>query len=861
MKKLLSLLMAVILTVSVGCAIPVLAAEDTTEAVTVLKAFEILIGDEVGNLNLDKPITRAEFSTILLRVLEVNEAYGAEVDFIDVPKTHWAYNAIANAYNLKIINGYGDGTFKPENNVSYEEAVKMTMCVLGYEPYAVSKGGYPAGYLIAANQAKVTVGVGTKATRGDIAQLIFNALSTPKMEQTSYGSETEFSILDGKSNRDYKTLLTEKDIYIASGIVGTKDIEEDTVVFETKENSKDLKFKEKKLEIFDINNSNIANYENEYVEAYVLEYKKNNYKTIVVIPSNMGNSITIISDDIKEIKDNKIEYYIHDSKTKTIKLDEKCSYFLNKNICTFDDLIVDDIELTLIENTGDNEYDMITGVKYADARVIDIDDDRLKLNKKWIEFDFDSDVEYIFVDAKGNTIDFKDFEEDDVVAIVADNTNYNDAKYLKLIKLTDNVITGAVTEISTQKDKNYVWINNDKYEDTTKSLKNEDEGTFYISMTGKIFDFEGTSSADNYAYILEAAKNTNATFASDIWEIKVLTKNGVKEYSLTEDASVDYENDLKDIGLFKNNKNNYDNRIITFKTNSKGYIRNINFITFKTTELDEYNSKTQKLNGNIIEDDTIIFDVTAAKAESTFSTNIDYLVDDGEYKGLIVKEDNEVELLVIIESKAKVSDETGFAIVTEVKNKSVDGEEIVVIDYIQDMEEGIITFNEDAESMIDNGFTLDDINIGSVFIFNSENQYLILGTINEKGYLAIDENALSEFSEDNEFVYGYIASEDGGKSSKYETIVVGGVNTEDLSVGADTNTYSYYNTKRNIEIKTSYITEDADWYKFGTAEDGSEDEATIFFARIVDGSLIDIYTFNNRVVGKEAIDAIQGFLK
>ena len=854
MKKLLALLLAFTLMASVTCGIPVLAADNTSEAVTVLKALGILIGDESGNLNLDKPITRAEFSTILLRVLEVDDTYGAEVDFIDVPKTHWGYNAIANCYNLKIINGYGDGTFKPDNSVSYEEAVKMVMCVLGYEPLAQAKGGYPTGYLIAANQAKVTNGVGTKATRLDIAQLVFNALSAPLMEQTSFGSDSEFTILNGKGNTEYKTLLTEKDIYVASGIVGEKDIAKDTIAFDVKENSNDLEFTAGIDEIFDINKSNIADYQNEYVDVYVKEYQRNKYETIIAVPSNMGDTITINANDIKEFANNKLEYYVDGSKTKTIKLNEDITVI--KYPSDFEDY--EDVELKFI-NHGESVYDIVIATKYAAGRIYKVDKDRLKIDNKWVDIDYDKDVDYIFVDAKDNELDSKDFEEDDVVAIVSDNSDYNSAKYLKIIKLTDNAVTGTVTETSKQNGKKYVWIDNDKYEDTY-GLKIEDEGTFYISMTGKIFDFEGISAAGNYAYILEAAKNSSAAFSKDTWEIKVLTMHGVTEFTLTEEASVTYEDILSDIGLYEDNKDNYENRVITYKTNSKGLIRTIDFVDFDLTDMDEYNSRTQKLDGNIIEDDTVIFDVTAAKANSTFATDIDYLVDEGEYQGLVVKNDNkEVELLVIVNSKAKLSDEIGLAIVTEIKTKFADGEELIVVDYIQDMDKDTIIFTEDSEPIVPNGITLDKLNIGSVFMFNAENNYLIVGVINKDGYLEVDINALNEFSEDNEFVYGYIANEDGGKNKKYETIEVGGVNVKDLSVGVDTNTYCYFDGHRTTEIKTSYIVEDADWYKVGTADDGSEDEATVFFARLLDDSVIDIYTFNTRIIGKDNIDDFEGF--
>lgn len=50
--------------------------------------------------------------------------------FSDVPSTHWAYSAIASAAEKGWINGYSDGTFRPDNNITRAEAVTLTNAVL-----------------------------------------------------------------------------------------------------------------------------------------------------------------------------------------------------------------------------------------------------------------------------------------------------------------------------------------------------------------------------------------------------------------------------------------------------------------------------------------------------------------------------------------------------------------------------------------------------------------------------------------------------------------------------------------------------------------------------------------------------------
>jgi hypothetical protein len=499
------------------------------------------------------------------------------------------------------------------------------------------------------------------------------------------------------------------------------------------------------------------------------------------------------------------------------------------------------------------------------------------------------------MDTKGAEIELADFAEDDVVAIVA-NDSYNDATYLRIVKLTDSAITGTVTEMATQGGKDYVWIDGEKYEDTY-GLKQEAEGTFFISMTGKIFDFEGTSGIGNYAYVLEAAQDTAGSFSNNRWELKLLTVDGgVAEYTLTEDASKDFEvakynsntDSLKDLvtgsktsskwiwdgtGVNQSSANLKNaNRLVAYRTNSKGEIKSLELVEIddadaavKTVARDEYNSKTQKLDGNTVEEDTVIFDVTGNDAESAYATDISYLIDDSAYEGLVVTVDKEVKLLVITDGEAKLSNEAGFAIVTEIKTTTVDGEDLVIVDYIQNMTAGQITFNDDSSIIRDTqNIAAENLDIGDVIMFNANadgivSTYAVLATINN-GQPVIYEETLNEFDEDNEFVYGYIASEDGGKSTKYENVVVGfgkDANYAEISVGSTTNTYSYFETKKNIEIKDEYITEDADWYVEGATD--AKDEATFFFARLVDETLVDIYTFNDRVVGKSNIEAVETY--
>ena len=83
---------------------------------------EIVKGYEDGSFRPNNPISRAECVVLLSRLIEVPAGSSA---FSDVPETHWAYSAISAGASAGWLAGYPDGTFRPDQNITRLEAVKM----------------------------------------------------------------------------------------------------------------------------------------------------------------------------------------------------------------------------------------------------------------------------------------------------------------------------------------------------------------------------------------------------------------------------------------------------------------------------------------------------------------------------------------------------------------------------------------------------------------------------------------------------------------------------------------------------------------------------------------------------------------
>jgi amidase len=159
-----------------------------------LTARQIIAGYPEGTFRPDAAVTRAEAAKLLVLTLGLKPEPQARVSFTDSAR-HWAAQAgyLQAVAAAGIINGFPDGTFKPDALVTRGELTKMVAAAAGLKP--VSGGGYSdirsndwfAGWAGAARGADL-IGTGgyhalwggaefrgdSPASRGDAAILLDN---------------------------------------------------------------------------------------------------------------------------------------------------------------------------------------------------------------------------------------------------------------------------------------------------------------------------------------------------------------------------------------------------------------------------------------------------------------------------------------------------------------------------------------------------------------------------------------------------------------------------------------------------------------------------------------------------------------
>lgn len=220
-KKILAVALAAAMILGLASVAFAASFSDTVDheretAIKQLAGLGLLNGYPDGTFRPENPITRAEFAKVMVYALGLKDAAemlaGVPVPFTDVEANHWATGFISIATSQEIVKGYPDGTFGPQNNVTYAEVITMLLRAIGYGP-VLDKQVWPTAYLAKAAELKLNKGISflanAPATRGDVAALVANTISKPKLVPIAWGpdgSPTQYGV-SGVATDDAVTLL------------------------------------------------------------------------------------------------------------------------------------------------------------------------------------------------------------------------------------------------------------------------------------------------------------------------------------------------------------------------------------------------------------------------------------------------------------------------------------------------------------------------------------------------------------------------------------------------------------------------------------------------------------------------------
>ena len=549
------------------------------DAVAKLVTYGILSGYPDGTFKPDGEITRAEFAAVIARFNKIDTSLGSDAvtgfsDLDNDSSRAWARPYVKAAVDAKIINGFEDGTFRAAEPVTYEQAVKMIICAIGYAPIAESelnllKKTQPAtvtwssGYISAANKNNITknaisANVTEAATRGTVAVLVSNAVDAPPIkvvtdkngnvsyEKDSSSDSNKYEEIDGTVTGTYYTGLDKQFVDISKAEIRIKSSDEEKV-YEMSSSVQDS------VDLEDIIGKRVRAYFDSKADQLVRLEVRNTTATRV----NEG--------DITSVSGGNVKYDDENGKSNSLSIGDSIFIYNGKLVTdmTADDLVKDGGKYQL--KSGYLEYIEAGSVKVTKVTSFDVfvvnSFDRtnrkiyFKYNQKLGANNYyevpqkTSAIPEIYVGGKKTAYDSLSLTAYDVINLMQ-SPEGADGNALNKIFVTKGVKSGKVT--SKTDDDREIEINDTSlqlaynyHEYTPATSKDEEKAPFELSETYSYYlDYMGqiaavkynssTGGTYKYGYIISAGKDRNSSnylvrmFTQDGKDVKYTLKANVK---------------------------------------------------------------------------------------------------------------------------------------------------------------------------------------------------------------------------------------------------------------------------------------------------------------------------------------------
>lgn len=796
------------------------------EAAEILGALGIMVGDaESGLFRPDDNILRSEMAKVSVYSVgleDVANGMNSPTRFPDVVSDHWANGAINVAEQQGMVIGDDVGTFRPDDNVLFQEAVTIMVRALGYEPRAAASGSYPTGYMVVASSIQLLKGINATGTepakRGDIAQLVFNALTINMMEQTGFGSNISYEV-------GTKTLLYDR-LNVEKGYGQIKATHETSLTGGSTTSKDHILINDETF----IESHTTAKQLLGYNVVYYARIDSNtDQKTLIVVrPQDSKNkTLKIDAGNINTVtgeadKDKTVSYW--ETKTsntaKTATIVANPTYILNGKYAT--DVALDRLKpergnLILLDTDVNNIYDIVFINDLTNLVVDTVSTVTGRITDKYSS-------NSLLLDPENESIDFSiilnnydialsDLTEWDVISY----TISEDKALIKAYVSRDSIF-GTVTQITTDGIK---FDNAEGVYEIASSYPNEikirDKGRFYLDIEGKIAAVDETATSDEttagrgtYGYLVNAA----ITGTIDrVLQLKIFTIAGdttvfncADKVRLNNDYGQTAEEVLAALG-----KDTVAPQLITYETNAAGKITGID-LAVDVTETGApnvkkfsknivasdqvYKSASRKLGNVTVTDTTVVFDIPHDAGTDTTKyaiRNAGVFSNDTPYDIIVydLQEDYSAKVIIVTSTTGITNPESPLVVVTEIATgQNANYEEI---DIVTGYENGqLVELNSTGKTVFVKGDK--KLETGDVFQYNTNangevDAITLLFDVSQKG---------TEFTKD---VTTDLKTVYGRAIKKFTNSVNIDVNGEVKNYStANATVYSYNSSKKNNKV-------------------------------------------------------------
>ncbi len=164
--------------------------------IEIMIAHHIVDGISATAFDPTGAVTRAEFALMLARALNLSMPTPSTAPFSDVPVTSPYAGAIAAAVQAGIVNGYPDGTFRPDANISRQELAVMVdrAMTAANQPTSLLPAQIPT-LLAPFGDAGQLAGWAQQAVAADIEQHIIHGVTATTLDPTATTTRAEATVM------------------------------------------------------------------------------------------------------------------------------------------------------------------------------------------------------------------------------------------------------------------------------------------------------------------------------------------------------------------------------------------------------------------------------------------------------------------------------------------------------------------------------------------------------------------------------------------------------------------------------------------------------------------------------------------
>ena len=521
-----------------------------------LSSYGIIQGYPDGTFRPDKFVTRAEMAKIVTVTAGLSEYSKDMTSAYDDMKGHWAESYVELAGALNLVKGITPNTYGPDNLIRFEEAYTMIIRLLGYSDESL-KGLWPTNYYNKASELKLFKNIDPTheyATRKDVTFMLYNALNC--------------DIVKIKDNN--KVYSTGKQLLSSIGKMSTREI-----------TMSDLN-----NESFDFTNYLFNKWDVYYDNKGNAVYAANPGHTEFTgkVTSLMANRVIFVTDDYGNVN--------------AFKLPE-ISIIINGEKGSFNSLKDSRIRVVYEDDTLNGEVIGITGYKETDVIVVN----RSQLYKagsrqfaeKTLPVKNNGEINYNKLHIYGDASKLEDIQENDLLYFYeAKESARTSAMTMQVIR---NQVEGVVADVQKSDNQTYYTVNNISYKTSddfmfTEEVLVNDKVKLILDRDNDIVKINVLAygkTPSTYGIVVNVSSSGNNV------SVKIFDEYGkLNNYTLADNSGV-----MNITGTGKDlSKKTYikKNDIVKFEPPKSGTLKIINYVPSPTYVANSYNSYTCTLS-------------------------------------------------------------------------------------------------------------------------------------------------------------------------------------------------------------------------------------------------------------------------